>query len=155
MLCLLFRLVAGVAPHAGSVDRNMLYDTSALMKCVAPHAGSVDRNIPGLTKKSGNDGSLPTRGAWIEIRERGHNAFSCDVAPHAGSVDRNTLHPSSVLYGQAVAPHAGSVDRNLLWLPPLPHWLLSLPTRGAWIEMAFVGTAENGYTSRSPRGERG
>ena len=36
---------------------------------VAPHAGSVDRNILALMMKKKPLQSLPTRGAWIEIRQ--------------------------------------------------------------------------------------
>ena len=55
--------------------------------------------------------SLPSRGAWIEIRvSRG---FECHagVAPLAGSVDRN-VYALADAAGQRVAPLAGSVDRN-------------------------------------------
>ena len=102
---------------------------------VAPLAGSVDRNgwrAHGLRQAHG---SLPSRGAWIEIAAASHGfcgrarslpsrgawiemlyAAFCGiaglrVAPLAGSVDRNRLrmmYPSSM----PVAPLAGSVDRN-------------------------------------------
>mgnify|MGYP005803539203 CR=1 FL=1 len=80
----------GVAPLAGSVDRNI---RDAVKKCrkeaVAPLAGSVDRNAEGLRILGGlgvaplagsvdrnaddslaeteSGASLPSRGAWIEI----------------------------------------------------------------------------------------
>ena len=57
-----------VAPHAGSVDRNVPSGGKAgQVLAVAPHAGSVDRNSLGTKDSYG-----------IE-----------QVAPHAGSVDRN------------------------------------------------------------------
>ena len=54
-----------------------------------------------------------------------------------------------------VAPREGSVDRNIrirrIWLLVA----MSLPARGAWIEIS-PGTACNGIAARrSPRGERG
>ena len=55
--------------------------------------------------------SLPSRGAWIEIRDKTPPWDDFYVAPLAGSVDRNsTLMPGAV--GGWVAPLAGSVDRN-------------------------------------------
>ena len=57
------------------------------------------------------------------------------VAPLAGSVDRNTKEAYLIHYDNKVAPLAGSVDRNtdLPNLAPVPQ--LSLPSRGAWIEI--------------------
>ena len=57
-----------VAPLAGSVDRNR----SASRRCriwqgVAPLAGSVDRNQNYKGEAAVPFGSLPSRGAWIEI----------------------------------------------------------------------------------------
>ena len=58
------------------------------------------------------------------------------VAPHAGSVDRNDYTPTEEELAQMVAPHAGSVDRNVNKVIPSSYKLaLSLPTRGAWIEI--------------------
>ena len=60
----------GVAPHAGSVDRNVIAILVAHgLKWVAPHAGSVDRNFIFC------NALCPSSG----------------VAPHAGSVDRNVM----------------------------------------------------------------
>ena len=76
--------------------------------------------------------SLPSRGAWIEIRRAPLYRKAVWVAPLAGSVDRN-LH--GVKGGGApavVAPLAGSVDRNEEPLPSTPR-----------------------ACGRSPRGERG
>ena len=56
-----------VAPHAGSVDRNSVVARFLTVSAVAPHAGSVDRNIYQELRNIINRGSLPTRGAWIEI----------------------------------------------------------------------------------------
>ena len=56
---------------------------------VAPLAGSVDRNICCLENKDQVHESLPSRGAWIEIRTAGQSTAPSIVAPLAGSVDRN------------------------------------------------------------------
>ena len=73
--------------------------------------GSVDRNTEELNRK---------------LKKR--------VAPHTGSVDRNESLPLE-LRREYVAPHTGSVDRNPVhgsWHQVLS---MSLPTRGAWIEI--------------------
>ena len=57
----------GVAPLAGSVDRNQQFVDAVKEDAVAPLAGSVDRNhFPALPVIEVT-GSLPSRGAWIEI----------------------------------------------------------------------------------------
>ena len=124
---------------------------------VAPLAGSVDRNLGHPVARPGRHGSLPSRGAWIEIRMRSCAAprtgslpsrgawiemleyrplsLNHSVAPLAGSVDRNDLQIAHSQRAGAVAPLAGSVDRN----PQSARRCLcrspSLPSRGAWIEM--------------------
>ena len=56
--------------------------------------------------------SLPSRGAWIEIKNAIKYMAETHVAPLTGSVDRNT---------GGVLAQAGHVQ--------------SLPSRGAWIEI--------------------
>ena len=56
-----------VAPLAGSVDRNCAFATYLTSSPVAPLAGSVDRNKPLPDFGLYACGSLPSRGAWIEI----------------------------------------------------------------------------------------
>ena len=75
--------------------------------------------------------SLPSRGAWIEIRIPARTRKAVTVAPLAGSVDRN-VSTSLVDILEAVAPLAGSVDRNA-------------PSTGGIPDLL----------GRSPRGERG
>ena len=61
--------VARVAPLAGSVDRNPELSAGAVQAVtVAPLAGSVDRNKIRALSQEENERSLPSRGAWIEIR---------------------------------------------------------------------------------------
>ena len=56
-----------VAPLAGSVDRNLDEMDASIPEVVAPLAGSVDRNATPLYLHQQMKGSLPSRGAWIEI----------------------------------------------------------------------------------------
>ena len=99
---------------------------------VAPLAGSVDRNIDQVERRPEKAASLPSRGAWIEIRSWEAASPFSDVAPLAGSVDRNYICPAHGPAGN-----------------------MSLPSRGAWIEMgdSLIQAVEN--NCRSPRGERG
>ena len=80
--------------------------------------------------------SLPTRGAWIEMMTPCAVAPVVPVAPHAGSVDRNTSCGRWHIQSATVAPHAGSVDRNAVLNQQVAAIVKSLPTRGAWIEIA-------------------
>ena len=122
--------------------------------------------------------SLPSRGAWIEMSlrfllsplsrrrslhgERGLKlcpvlmfAFSHIVAPFTGSVDWNSFTQLTQPYSFQVAPFTGSVDwnRQTNWVS-LWH-ILSLPSRGAWIEITGVSRKLRLYLRRSLHGERG
>ena len=121
--------------------------------------------------------SLPSRGAWIEIRQKRGPYRHDQVAPLAGSVDRNvpiwpklSMLPSvAPLAGSVdrngfdvnqevsylVAPLAGSVDRNRNYQALDTSMEASLPSRGAWIEIAKTTAAGTSWACRSPRGERG
>ena len=79
--------------------------------------------------------SLPTRGAWIEISSSRCSRGVLRVAPHAGSVDRNCRKNRQAVRPHPVAPHAGSVDRNFFSSSVGSCRFVSLPTRGAWIEI--------------------
>ena len=58
-------------------------------------------------------GSLPSRGAWIEmLMVHAADPSNVAVAPLAGSVDRNLLPAKYIAQKKVVAPLAGSVDRN-------------------------------------------
>ena len=102
---------------------------------VAPHAGSVDRNALGGWGRGPQGWSLPTRGAWIEISSSRCSRGVLRVAPHAGSVDRNCRKNRQAVRPHPVAPHAGSVDRNFFSSSVGSCRFVSLPTRGAWIEI--------------------
>ena len=60
------------------------------------------------------------------------------VAPLAGSVDRNVKAGDLGGFIESVAPLAGSVDRNGLSFPLCWIFGTSLPSRGAWIEIACI-----------------
>ena len=57
-----------VALRKESVDRNMLYDTSSVMKCVALRKESVDRNVNLRVLDGSKSSSLSARRAWIEMQ---------------------------------------------------------------------------------------
>ena len=100
-----------VAPHTGSVDWNSRLRAAWAPLQVAPHTGSVDWNDSTIKSRSkltsrsphGERGlkfcgvllcisvikSLPTRGAWIEIKLGIRTYSETYVAPHTGSVDWN------------------------------------------------------------------
>ena len=118
--------------------------------------------------------SLPSRGAWIEILKDFGSMHTVTVAPLAGSVDRNTniyaikdeLAEVAPLAGSVdrnrkgkktltaplVAPLAGSVDRNFINLQFIRAAVLSLPSRGAWIEMGTTGYSGQHRASLPSRG---
>ena len=99
---------------------------------VAPLAGSVDRNCPAGRGRRPAAPSLPSRGAWIEMAKAATSNPPKSVAPLAGSVDRNWMQRAASARSCQVAPLAGSVDRN-----------------------AARYMEEYGKLCRSPRGERG
>ena len=79
---------------------------------VAPLTGSVDRNTL----------------RWVSVS-------MLQDAPLTGTVDRNcNFHPKNrrIL---SVAPLTGSVDRNLTVKEVTAEGKMSLPSRGAWIEI--------------------
>ena len=80
-------------------------------------------------------GSLPSRGAWIEIGQGNANTALGIVAPLAGSVDRNF----GLLLG--CFGFFGSLPSRGAWIEIGSNCAAakrprSLPSRGAWIEMA-------------------
>ncbi len=97
--------------------------------------------------------SLPTRGAWIEMRqERGWSTYK-RRSPH-GERGLKSGECVSVLLTVESLPTRGAWIEILWYLsnaPPVP----SLPTRGAWIEIFSSGNLSSTLTRRSPHGERG
>ena len=62
-------------------------------------------------------------------------ADAVEVAPLAGSVDRNNVCADRHAGLGGVAPLAGSVDRNVSVSVAALKLRMSLPSRGAWIEI--------------------
>ena len=123
-------------------------------KAVAPHAGSVDRNVMCCLLYCDEVPSLPTRGAWIEILN-GHTSQNCaSVAPHAGSVDRNFICNFKPLFARMSLPTRGAWI-EIKYQNCSPVSATSLPTRGAWIEIPVCKGDYEEVHRRSPRGERG
>ena len=60
------------------------------------------------------------------------------VAPREGSVDRNRKSNKRGEMWITVAPREGSVDRNGSVLHGPTKDFVSLPARGAWIEILFT-----------------
>ena len=98
--------------------------------------------------------SLPTRGEWIEICLVEHVSKDVYVSPHSGRVDWNSFL-LWVLMLILVSPHSGRVDWNLLICLLLYPSLLSLPTRGEWIEINMKVLLKYTRESLSPLGESG
>ena len=117
---------------------------------VAPLAGSVDRNFGWKLQNPSSCGSLPSRGAWIEIRRSIPACSSCRSLPSRGAwieicsrcLGRSRLH---------VAPLTGSVDRNILGVQTAATGQESLPSRGAWIKMPADTSLERCRTGADHR----
>ena len=88
-LCLCGFSAGRVALRKESVDRNMLYDTSALMKCQSLSARRAWIEMAVLCLLCVLLLSLSARRAWIEIGLFGVDKISCQVALRKESVDRN------------------------------------------------------------------
>ncbi len=104
---------------------NYLYDV------VAPRKGSVDRN------HDWNEYDL------IEI-----------VAPRKGSVDRNNARIGLMRLSNSRSPQG---ERGSKWRDDVETLVqvLSLPARGAWIEITWNIVVYTTVVCRSPQGERG
>ena len=132
MLCLLCRLVAGVALRKESVDRNY-------------------KERPG---QKARPKSLSARRAWIEIPCAATLRFWAFVALRKESVDRN------IARGQLPTPEPPSLSARRAWIE-IVAWLdyseelLSLSARRAWIEIDVNSASGTLSDSRSPQGERG
>ena len=100
------------------------------------------------------ESSLPPRGAWIEIRfwqkmagcsarrsPRGERGLKC--RRHHPRMDEKRRSPR------------GERGLKYVGFGKLGCELMSLPPRGAWIEILFDACSASTHGSRSPRGERG
>ena len=118
---------------------------------VAPHAGSVDRNPCRCGPHKTCERSLPTRGAWIEIRKSHDTILRLLSLPTRGAWIEIRQAYSNYETGK-VAPHAGSVDRNIAADAAGADTGKSLPTRGAWIEINHRRRPMNRRRSLPTRG---
>ena len=99
--------------------------------------------------------SLPSRGAWIEMR-RGLFASARRVM----SLPSRGAWIEIIASQGAAAPGWGSLPSRGAWIEILPGGRppqagASLPSRGAWIEIHVKWVSSSMPISRSPRGERG
>ena len=131
-----------VAPLTGSVDRNKVRLVSARPGLVAPLTGSVDRNFFCSTCAAGPAGSLPSRGAWIEMARTAPDRTRKASLPSRGAWIE-MAHRRSGRRLHPVAPLTGSVDRNVRGDGGGVEVCLSLPSRGAWIEIISRSTRRN------------
>ncbi len=99
--------------------------------------------------------SLPARGAWIEIADRSQPSLGTSRRSPQGERGSKCLATHGDVCADKVAPRKGSVDRNDYADRPLPSPIVSLPARGAWIEMIERQHAGHTQQRRSPQGERG
>ena len=112
----------------------------------------MDRNVIDAAESARQVvGSLPSRGAWIEIIMHHVPPACARVAPLAGSVDRNSSREKDGCPG-LVAPLAGSVDRNHQAATLAATVKPSLPSRGAWIEIPIPQRRRRRSTSLPSRG---
>ena len=146
----------GVAPFTGSVDWNSQSGSAFLLFQVAPFTGSVDWNRPIPPGNHNVLWSLPSRGAWIEIISIDDSISDNTSLPSRGAwIEMQYLLRTAVFY--MVAPFTGSVDwncneshqrrgvrrrslhgeRGLKFIGKKENLreCLSLPSRGAWIEI--------------------
>ena len=98
--------------------------------------------------------SLPSRGAWIEIRYALHQLHGGKSLPSRGAWIEIFCGFPRPPFGR-VAPLTGGGGWNKPPPPPTPGAVLSLPSRGAWIEIMTHSPHLPEWPSRSPHGERG
>ena len=77
------------------------------------------------------------------------------VAPLAGSVDRNFGEDEATARRMVSLPSRGAWIEMGICLPHLIPTHPSLPSRGAWIEIWMPAACPCRAAGRSPRGERG
>ena len=106
--------------HNGQHKRRRSPHGERGLKCSLPH------------KRQFRCKSLPSRGAWIEIK----------------------IIEDRVRSGDRSLPSRGAWI-EMVYSPVSPPSWASLPSRGAWIEILSNGDAQLNEGSRSPHGERG
>ena len=98
--------------------------------------------------------SLPVRGAWIEIANA---MFSQIIAVRRSPCgERGLKSPDkNVLWCWRCRSPCGERGLKCVRCVAASKTILSLPVRGAWIEMVFLQVGGGGRIRRSPCGERG
>ena len=90
----------------------------------------------------GRGKSLPSRGAWIEIRLLRSSGAGYGSLPSRGAWIEMPRRKWCVSAAN-VAPLTGSVDRNFV-IPVMYRGVcMSLPSRGAWIEISVPSLCKN------------
>ena len=99
--------------------------------------------------------SLPSRGAWIEILDGpGINQAFLRRSPPGERGLKSALPVGCLDYSPCRSP-PGERGLKCRWVGLLRRPVLSLPSRGAWIEICMLNAMPYGKQSRSPPGERG
>ena len=99
--------------------------------------------------------SLPPRGAWIEIAAIASPLCPCPCrSPHGERGLKSHLPSGIVQIHQGRSPHGERGLKYLLLADRRGHYV-SLPPRGAWIEIGTPWRKARKSWSRSPHGERG
>ena len=90
--------------------------------------------------------SLPTRGAWIEIV--GINELRLAVVSRSPHGERGLKSGSRIPYGHQIKSRSPHGERGLKFTKEVTmrnKFGVSLPTRGAWIEISGASSAKRGY----------
>ena len=101
-----------VAPYTGSVDWNDGLFPMKAIRYVAPYTGSVDWNLDLDITENRTLESLPTQGAWIEMK------YTTQAVTYGESRSLHRERGLKCTYLilltliMAVAPYTGSVDWN-------------------------------------------
>ena len=152
----LLRLVgdAGSLPTRGAWIEISVSDPARRRTRSLPTRGAwIEISFPRQLPCRGT--SLPTRGAWIEI---------CWPPAWRGDRWRRSPHGERGLKCPCGSRHPGLAgrrsphgERGLKWDTDEYYYMVywSLPTRGAWIEIAYDYDGRTVSGSRSPHGERG
>ena len=98
--------------------------------------------------------SLPSRGAWIEMSELGKIRFPGDVAPLTGSVDRNFSGFGITAYPSRSLPSRGAWIEMLLQRSVGAQYIVA-PLTGSVDRNLSPGASIASAGGRSPHGERG
>ncbi len=100
-------------------------------------------------------GSLPPRGAWIEMNRQILCSRPLSSRSPRGERGLKFLQTKAISQNQYRRSPRGERGLKYPRLPSVTSWVSSLPPRGAWIEIQQTGSDPVVDIRRSPRGERG